>query len=215
MLKTISYYQSHQVCCSHFQTHSDVFVFQQQPAIQSEKEQHPLQCTQTPLNLKCSDRLPGQHKAEGCLGFPEDLHQSVLRCEHQWDWSTWAAQHSSPARHLICYTPATQTQKRHNRAFIYLLCCALVPDHFLNEVLGLAIGVCAATRWMLLINGEFLWVSVDGGRTAEYQITHPMRLHHLIQTHTEPQPVRHSLRAESTNMHKQTPNCTKSGFLHA
>lgn len=117
-------------------------------------------------------------------------------------------QHSIPVlQDILSVTHLPHTHKRHNRVVNYLLCRALVPDHFLDEVLGLAVGVCAATHWMLLINGEFLRVSIDGGRTAEYQIAHPMRLHHLIQT----QPVRHSLR-QSTNMHKQPPNCTKPAF---
>lgn len=117
-------------------------------------------------------------------------------------------QHSIPVlQDNLSDTHLPHKHKRHNKAFSYLLCQALVPDHFLYEVLGLAIRVCAATRWMLLINGEFLGVSIDGGRTAEYQIAHPMRLHYLIQT----QPERHSLK-ESTNMHKQTLNSTKPAF---
>lgn len=117
-------------------------------------------------------------------------------------------QHGIPVlQDILSVTNLPHRVKSVKRAVSYLLCRALVPDNFLYEVFGLAIGVCAATHRMLLINGEFLGVSIDSGRAAEYEITHSMRLHHLIQTHTEPQPVRHAL---STNMHTQTPNCTES-----
>ena len=45
----------------------------------------------------------------------------------------------------------------------HLLCLTVVRDHFLNEVLGLAVGVGAAPHWMALIDGQLLGISVHSG----------------------------------------------------
>ncbi len=45
----------------------------------------------------------------------------------------------------------------------YLLSFAVVLDHLLNEELGLAIGVGAAARGVLLVDGKALRVTVHSG----------------------------------------------------
>lgn len=43
---------------------------------------------------------------------------------------------------------------------VYLFCIALILYHLLNEELGFAVGVCAASSWMLFVDGEFLRIAV-------------------------------------------------------
>lgn len=61
----------------------------------------------------------------------------------------------------------------------YLLSVTVVPDHLLDEVFGLAVGVGAAAHRVLLVDGQLLRVSVHRGRAAEDQIVHLVSLHHL------------------------------------
>lgn len=67
----------------------------------------------------------------------------------------------------------------------YLLGFTVVLDHFLDEILGLAVRVGAAPDGVLLVDGEVLGVSVDGGRAAEDQIVHSVSLHHLRHMQTQ------------------------------
>lgn len=55
----------------------------------------------------------------------------------------------------------------------------MVLDHLLDEVLGLPVGVSAASHGVLLIYGEVLGVSIYCGGAAEDQIAHSVSLHHL------------------------------------
>lgn len=50
-----------------------------------------------------------------------------------------------------------------------LVSLALVDDHLLDEVLGLAVGVGAAAHRVLLVDGQPLGVPVHRGRAAEHQ----------------------------------------------
>lgn len=61
----------------------------------------------------------------------------------------------------------------------------MVLDHLLDEVLGLPVGVSAASHGVLLIYGEALGVSIYCGGAAEDQIAHSVSLHHLgdVQIH--------------------------------
>lgn len=43
---------------------------------------------------------------------------------------------------------------------VYLFCITLVPDHLLDEELGFPIRICAASSWVLFIDGEFLRIAV-------------------------------------------------------
>lgn len=66
---------------------------------------------------------------------------------------------------------------------MYLLCIALVLDHLLDEELGFAVRVCAASSRVLLVDGELLRIAVYRRRTTEHYIIHPVGLHHLKHTH--------------------------------
>jgi len=65
-----------------------------------------------------------------------------------------------------------------------LVSLALVDDHLLDEVLGLAVGVGAAAHRVLLVDGQPLGVPVHRGRAAEHQVVHSVCLHDLGDTHT-------------------------------
>lgn len=69
--------------------------------------------------------------------------------------------------------------------WVHLLSFTVVLDHLLDEVLGLPIGVSAASHGVLLIYGEALGVSIYCGGAAEDQIAHSVSLHHLghVQIH--------------------------------
>lgn len=62
---------------------------------------------------------------------------------------------------------------------LYLLGQAVVLDHLLDEVLGLSVGVGAATYGMVFVQGQVLGFSIHRGGAAEDQIVDSMSLHHL------------------------------------
>lgn len=61
----------------------------------------------------------------------------------------------------------------------YPLCFAEITNHLLDEVLGFAVGVGAASDWVVLIQGEVLGVSIDSGRAAEHNVPHAVGFHGL------------------------------------
>lgn len=98
----------------------------------------------------------------------------------------------------------------------YRVCPAQVPDHLLNEELGLAIGVGTAPRGVGLIQRQVLGVPVHGGRAAEHQVLHPVGPHDLAvegrvsglcltgKSHLLPHPRRVGLRRRASVTERET-----------
>lgn len=68
---------------------------------------------------------------------------------------------------------------RHLRVAPHPLCFAEISNHLLDEVLGFAVGVGAASSRVVLIQGQVLGVSIDGGRAAEHDVPHAVGFHGL------------------------------------
>ena len=61
-----------------------------------------------------------------------------------------------------------------------------VFEHLLDGIFGSSVNIRHIPCWMVFIDWQVLWVSVDDARTAEHHIVDPVLFHDLRKTSFKP-----------------------------